>query len=189
MKKNLTLITDEIRDRVSAYEAGKALGLRPDGHGRCACPAHSGTDRNCKLFKDDRGFYCFVCKTGGDVIRLVERVNECSFPDAVEWLNSAFKLGLKLDGKETRQDRRDAQIAGKRRQIERELKDAIADELYETYLDAGELVISLERDKEDYRPVRWDEEWDSRFVAALKLLPEARELVAETALEAIGNRQ
>ena len=186
--RNLSLMSDTIRSAVSAYEAGKALGLNPDGHGRCACPVHHGTDRNCKLWKDNRGWYCYVCKQGGDVIRLVERVNQCSFPDAVEWLNSAFKLGLPLDGKESKESREDAQIAKKRRQIERELKYAILDELFETYLDAGDAVMELERWKEDYRPVRWDEEWKPEFIAALRLLPEARELAVEAGMEVIGMR-
>ena len=186
--KNLSGMSDTVRDAVSAYEAGKVLGLAPDGHGRCACPVHHGTDRNCKLWKDNRGWYCYVCKQGGDVIRLVERVNQCSFPDAVEWINSAFRLGLPLDGKESKESREDAQIAKKRRQIERELKDAIRDELFETYLDAGDLVMTLERDKEDYRPVRWDEEWKPEFIAALRLLPEAMELAMEAGMEVIGTR-
>lgn len=41
---NLTVYTELIRQRVSAYEAGKALGLNPDRHGRCACPMHHCVD-------------------------------------------------------------------------------------------------------------------------------------------------
>lgn len=189
MKRDLSLMTDEIRNSVSAYEVGKALGLNPDRYGRCACPMHHGTDRNCKLWKDNRGWYCYVCKQGGDVIRLVERCNQCSFPDAVEWLNSAFKLGLDLDREDNPEDRKNAEIAKKQRQIERELKQAIKDELFETYLNAGDLVMALERDKEAYKPSRTDEEWDERFVMALRLLPEAKELAVEASLEVIGIRQ
>lgn len=186
--KNLCNVTDLIRNRVSAFEAGKALGLNPDRYGRCACPVHHGTDRNCKLWKDDNGFFCWVCKTGGDVIRLVERCNQCSFPEAVEWLNSTFALGLPLDRKESQEERRDAEIARKQRQIERELKQAIRDELFETYLNAGDVVMRLERDKEDYRPRTAFDEWDERFVTALRLLTEAKELAVEAGIEAIGSR-
>lgn len=186
--RDYTEMTDTVRDKVSAYEAGKVLGLNPDRYGRCACPVHHGTDRNCMLWKDNRGWYCYVCRTGGDVIRLAERVLECSFPEAVEWLNSAFQLGLPLDREYNPDERRDAQIAKKRRQIERELKEAIRAELFETYLNAGDLVGRLERDAEEYRPVRWDEAWDKRFVTALRLMTEARELAAEASLEAIGSR-
>lgn len=187
--KNLCNVTDMVRELVPAFEAGKALGLNPDRYGRCACPVHHGTGRNCKLWKDNRGWYCYVCKQGGDVIRLVERVNQCPFPEAVEWLNSAFKLGLPLDRQDNRESLKNAEIAKKQRQIERELKRAIQDELFETYLNAGDLVMALERDKEVFRPDRNDDEWSPEFVAALRLLPEARELAVETAMEAIGSRE
>lgn len=183
---NMAALTEDVRDRVSAFEAGKALGLSPDRYGRCACPVHHGTDRNCKLWKDNLGWYCYVCKTGGDVIRLVERVNGCSFPDAVEWLNSTFGLGLPLDKTDSPERRKDAEMAKKRRQIERELRQAVRDEVFETYLNAGDLVGQMERDAEAYRPVRWDEEWDDRFVAALRFLPEAREMAAEAGMMTIG---
>lgn len=184
--RDLARFTETVRDMVSALEAGKALGLSPDRYGRCACPVHHGTDRNCKLWKDNLGWYCYVCKTGGDVIRLVERVNQCSFPDAVEWLNSAFQLGLPLDGQDSPERRKDAEIAKKRRQIERELRKAVRDEVFETYLNAGDLVGRMELDMDTYRPVRWDEEWDERFVAALRYLPEARELAADAGMATIG---
>lgn len=186
--KNLSAVTDIIRDRVSAKDAAVALGIRVNRYRRCQCPIHHGQDYNMVVYSDNRGWYCHRCKTGGDVIRLVERVNECTFPEAVGWLNSAFQLGLPLDGKESEESRKDAQIAKKRRQIERELKEAVRDELLETYLNAGELVFKLEDMKEDFRPVRWDEEWKPEFVAALRLLPEARELAAEALMAVIGTR-
>lgn len=187
-KRNLSAYTDTIRHSVSAYEAGKALGLNPNSHGRCACPAHHGQDRNCKLSKEEHGFYCFVCHATGDVIQLVQVVNDCSFVKAVEWLNSTFTLGLPLDREESPEERRDAEIARKQRQIERELKQAIRDELFETYLNAGDMVMRLELDKEDYRPRTAYEEWRPEFVTALRLLTEAKELAVEARMEAIGSR-
>lgn len=187
--RNYALFTDDIRERVSAREAAVALGIRVNRHGRCQCPIHHGQDYNMVLYADNRGWYCHRCKQGGDVIRLVERTMNCSFKDAVEWLNSAFKLGLPLDGQDIRVSARDAENARKRRQIERELKDAIREELFETYLDAGSLVMKLEDDMERFRPVRWNEEWDGRFVTALRLLPEARELAVEASMATIGVRQ
>ena len=166
----LTLMTDTIRSTVSAYQAAEALGLRPDRHGRCACPVHHGKDRNCKLWKDDRGFYCYVCKKGGDVIRLVEVVNQCCFSEAVAWLNSAFQLGLDLDS------------ADDKKASERALR---AKEWRSFCRDVGQYGNNLERDKEAYRPTKWNEEWDPRFVAALRNLPEAREMAVEASMTVI----
>ena len=187
--RNYGVFSDTIRDRVSARDAAVALGIRVNRSGRCQCPIHHGQDYNMVVYADNRGFFCHTCKQGGDCIRLVERVNQCSFPEAVEWLNSTFKLGLPLDREQSTQERKDAEIAKKQRQIERELKQAILDELFETYLNAGDVVMRLERDKEDFRPRTAFDEWDERFVTALRLLTEAKELAVEAGIEAIGIRQ
>lgn len=187
--RNYGVFSDTIRDRVSARDAAIALGIRVNRSGRCQCPIHHGQDYNMMLYQDNRGWYCHRCKNGGDVIRLVERVNQCSFPEAVEWLNSTFTLGLPLGRDESPEELIDAEIARKQRQIERELKQAIRDELFETYLNAGDVVMRLERDKEDYRPRTAYEEWKPEFVTALRLLTEAKELAVEAGIEAIGIRQ
>lgn len=142
-----------------------------------------------KIYPGTRGFCCFTCGTKGSVIDFVMRYNSFTYWEAVKWLNSSFNLCLPLNVQIDPETRRDAEIARKQRQIERELKQAIKDELFETYLNAGDLVMALERDKEAYRPSWTDEEWDERFVTALKLLPEAKELAVEASLEVIGIRQ
>ena len=89
-------ISAAIRESVSAVEVGKALGLNVDRHGRCSCPFHQGKDRNMKLFDGNRGYYCFVCHKGGDCISLVQGVApECSYLDAMWWVNDYFQLGFR----------------------------------------------------------------------------------------------
>lgn len=84
-----------IRETVPAREVAKALGLEMDRHGRCACPFHHGSDRNMKIYEGNRGYYCFVCHKGGDCISLVTGVlTDCSYADAVWWINDTFGLGL-----------------------------------------------------------------------------------------------
>ena len=169
--------------------AGEALGLRPDRYGRCACPAHHGKDRNCKLWKDDRGWYCYVCRSGGDVIRLVERVNQCSFPEAVEWLNSAFHLNLPIDRPMDDKAVQAAKKAAERRMEAREDEKRLDMMLFETYLTVGQMYNALERDKEDYRPRTAREEWDERFVYALRTMAEMRETAESMAVDLIGVKE
>ena len=112
--RNTAAVTETIRNSVSAIDAAQALGIRVDSHGRCACPAHNGKDRNMRLYPGDGGFHCFVCGASGDVIRLVEIVLSCTFQEAVRWLNSAFGLGLELSGASDAKRSEAAQIALKR---------------------------------------------------------------------------
>ena len=96
--KNADAAVITIKQSVSALMAGEALGLNPDRHGRCACPIHNGTGHNLKLDSGERGYHCFVCHAGGDVIHLVQAVNHMTFPEALGWLNETFSLGLDLTG-------------------------------------------------------------------------------------------
>lgn len=182
----MTDVADFIRKRVSAYQAGEALGLKPNRYGRCACPVHHGKDRNCNLDKGDRGFFCHVCKTGGDVMKLVMETNQCSFPEAVAWLNSAFGLGLDLDKPNDEKAKERALLVKEWRQHCRKL-DADADKaMYESYLDIGGWINRMERDAAQYRPKSPDDEWDERFVNALRWLPTARDQAEWIATSVIG---
>lgn len=188
MKRDLATITDTIRQSVSALDAGRELGLRPDRSGRCKCPLHESLRENMKLWQDDRGFYCFQCNAAGDVIKLVQFVNGCSFPSAVEWLNSAFHLCLPLDRPMDKNAAEAARIAQERRRMECEQKQAIERMEFDLYVLAGKMVNDLESDIERYRPRRADEEWDERFVKAVRLLPEAEDVAERLAMEVIGKK-
>lgn len=178
-------ITDTIRQSVTAYQVGEALGLRPDRSGRCKCPLHESLRENMKLWQDDRGFYCFQCNAGGDVIKLVQQVQGVSFLQAVEWLNSAFHLSLPLDRPLDKNAIEAARIAQERRRMEREQQRRIEREKFDQYVDAVKRIGDLESDLEQYRPTRPDQPWDERFCAALRTLPEAKDTAERLAMEVI----
>lgn len=187
--KDVATITDTIRQSVTAYQIGEALGLRPDVNGRCACPIHNGKDHNMKLWKDDSRYYCHVCHAKGDDIALVQAVNGCSFWDAVKWLDGAFHLGLPLDKPMDEKAQEAAQMARKRRKAEREQKQAIDTMMFDLYVDAMKLCGDLEADKERYAPQPDDAAWDKRFCDAMQLLPYARLLADRLAVDVIGRKK
>lgn len=187
--RDLATITDTIRQSVSAYQVGEALGLNPDYRGRCACPIHSGHDKNMKLWKDESRFYCHVCHAAGDGIALVQAVNQCSFWNAIEWLNSAFHLDLPLDRPMDKNAAEAARRAKERKQAEREQKQAIERLEFDLYVLCGRLLDELEADKERHRPRRANEEWDRRFVNAIRMIPEVEAMVEELTLRVIGVKE
>lgn len=186
MAKDLRTITETIQESVPAMQIGEALGLNPDSSGRCACPIHAGHDKNMKLWKDESRFYCHVCHAAGDGIALVQSVNQCSFWNAIEWLNSEFHLGLPLDRPMDKNTAEAARRAKERKHTEREQKQAIERMEFDLYVLCGLLLESLEEDKERYRPRSANDEWNERFVNAVRLIPEVKELVEELAVEVIG---
>ena len=180
---------ETIRESVTAVEAARALGLKPDRHGRCACPFHNGKDRNMKLYPGSGGYHCFVCGESGDVFRLVQGVNGYGFKQAVSWLNEAFHLGLTVDRPIDKRACTALENARKRKQMEREQQEALDRAEFDLYTAACKLVNDLEADVERYRPKQPNEWWNSRFCKSLKLLTEARETANALAVEAIGRRR
>lgn len=89
-------ISAAIRTSVNTIDVARALGLNVDRNGRCSCPFHNGRDRNMKIYEGTRGYYCFVCHKGGDCISLVTGVvPDCSYADAMWWINDQFNLGYR----------------------------------------------------------------------------------------------
>jgi len=81
---------DDIKARNSLeHVAGGYVQLRRAG-GRLVgpCPVCGGriTSQRFEILADGESWVCAVCPDGGDVIRLVEKVEGCSFLDAIERL-------------------------------------------------------------------------------------------------------
>lgn len=176
---------ETIKARVNAINVAEALGMHPNSAGFCRCPFHDDHDASLKLYDGENGFYCFGCGKGGDVIRLVRDVTQCTFTDALEWLNSAFNLGIDISSTTDKKALESQKNALKSKAIAREAERTADLALFDAYCMAQMLVCELEDEKERYRP-RFDEEWDERFCTALKLLAEARELTEQLAVKVIG---
>lgn len=163
-----------IKDSVSALDVGQAIGLNIDRHGRCSCPFHNGNDRNMKLFPGNRGYSCFVCHAGGDVLSFVQKYYSMSFRQSLEWFDATFHLGLELHGTIDPSKKEAAKKALQRR------KNAIAfaewreRTEFDMALTAGEIVRKLESIRDEKKPRTYGEEWDPEFCNAVVLLPEAR---------------
>ena len=187
--KDIDAIIDTIKHSVTAKEAALALGLTVDSHGRCSCLWHADKHPSMKLYDGERGCYCFSCHNGGSVIDMVQQANAMTFWQAVEWLNSAFHLGLPLDRPMDKNAAEAARRAKERKQTERKQKQAIERMEFDLYVLCGRLLDSLEADKERYRPRRANEEWDRRFVNAIRMIPEIEAVAEELALRVIGVKE
>jgi DNA primase len=61
---------------------------------RGCCPIHGGTgDREFVVTPAKQAYYCFGCKSGGDIIKLVAGVNKCSQQQAAFQLARHFSIG------------------------------------------------------------------------------------------------
>ena len=87
--------TAAIKQRLSMRDVAARLGFEPNRAGYIRCPLHGDSDPSLKLYDDDRGWYCFGCQKGGDVIDFIGAVQHVSFTDALR--TAAAMAGVQLD--------------------------------------------------------------------------------------------
>ena len=173
----LSIAAQTIKDQVSALDVGQVLGLTIR-NGRCQCPLHGGKDYNCVLYTGSRGFYCHVCKAGGDVIKLVQESQGLDFKTTVAWFDRTFQMGLELEKKIDPEEQRRAEMALQRRRERHEFVEWKKKRTYDLCLIAERIEDRLKDTRETYRPRTYGE-WDERFCEAVKALPEARKFSEE----------
>lgn len=173
----LSVAAQVIKDSVSARDVGDMLGLEIR-NGRCKCPIHGGNDYNCVLYKGNRGYYCHVCKAGGDVISFVQKYYDTSFKDAIAWLDDAFHLGLALDKPIDPAKQKEAEIALQRRKRTREFEAWKERMTFDLMLISDRIVERLEEVRDKDRPRTYGA-WNERFCTAVRLLPEAKAFADE----------
>ena len=64
---------DYIKRAISIARAADKYGIKRNGAGFAACPFHYEKTPSLRIYDEpERGFYCFGCHEGGDVIRFVQ---------------------------------------------------------------------------------------------------------------------
>ena len=175
---NLTIVAQTIKDNVSALDVGNAIGLEIR-NGRCRCPVHNGRDYNCVLYKGNRGYYCHVCKAGGDVISFVQQYYKYGFKESIEWINRTFNMGLGIDGYVSPEKKKQAENALLRRKRAIEFQSWKDRMRFDLAMTADRIVQRLEDVRDTRRPRTYGEEWDKDFCTAVVTLPEARAFADE----------
>ena len=99
---------DAVRERAKIEDiVGEHVTLKSGGVGslKGLCPFHDERTPSFNIRPQLGLWHCFGCGEGGDVISFVQRINQLSFTEAVEYL--ADRVGVRLryeegDGRVTR---------------------------------------------------------------------------------------
>lgn len=127
-----------------------------------------------KLFTGEKGYYCYVCHSGGDVVDLVRNVTGRTFHEAVAWLDSAFSLGLWVDGQTDGESLRRAQEAVQKRRQRREELRRDYDRAVEAQQAALEAEMKAEQALDTHRPRTYGEDFSDEFCDLLMQLEDMR---------------
>ena len=91
--------SDDIKAAVSMRQAAEFYGFKPDRSGFICCPFHGEKTPSLKIYPDGRGWWCYGCNSGGDVIDFVSKLFNLDFLNACKRINSDFSLGIDFGGK------------------------------------------------------------------------------------------
>lgn len=182
----LMIAAQTIKETVSALDAAEAMGLEIR-HGRCRCPFHGGHDFNCALYKGNRGYFCHVCKRGGDSISFAQEYYGTSFKDTVAWFNDTFHLGMDIESPMEPDALEAAKEQQRRLRAKREIT-AWADRMrYGRMLTCADCVKSVEGCMERHAPKGPEDGFDGLFRKAADALPEMKEMLAEYEMGCVKN--
>lgn len=164
---------DEIKAAVSMKDVAAMYGFEADRSGNICCPFHGDSKPSMHIYAGTRGWWCFVCNEGGDVIDFVRRHFGLGFRDACRKLNADFGLGLPIGDKLTpaQQAEADRRIAERRRAEEK--RRVMHERIVAKYHIALDFWIWLDEQRRRYKPRSPDEPIDDRYAFAVRTLPKA----------------
>jgi DNA primase catalytic core len=99
----------KVKERINIVQVADALGIvkkfnmqKTGSSLQGDCPTgHPSTSHRCFSIDTDDNFYlCFSCNESGDIISLVELVNQVSFMEAIKWLVDTFAQDLSVEVEE-----------------------------------------------------------------------------------------
>jgi len=178
-----------IRRSVTARQVAELLGLAPNRAGFCKCPMHGEKTGSLKLYPGDRGWYCFGCHQGGSVIDLVMQYYGMDLKNAIQLINEEFGLGLPIGNRPTKEQEEAAKRLAAEREAERKRREKKRKEQNKAFLrwcDLGKDIAEMEMDRKEFAPGEADEEWDPRFIRALREADEKREEAERMAVTCFG---
>lgn len=82
---------------VGMRQAAEFYGYPADRQGRCICPFHQDRHPSMKIYPHNRGYYCFSCGNGGDVVKFVGRLYGINNEQAARKLIHDFSLPVKTE--------------------------------------------------------------------------------------------
>lgn len=159
---------DEIKRAVPMREVAAMYGFEADRSGNICCPFHNDAKPSMHIYDGTRGWWCFVCNEGGDVIDFTRRYFNLTFMDACKKLNADFNLHLPLGEKLTLAQMREADRKAaqrKREQIEREMAQKRVLTAYHAALDRW---IALDIMKRENAPKSPSEPFSEEYAYAVK---------------------
>lgn len=82
----------QVKQMLSMRQVANYYGFQEDRRHLCTCPFHKDKHPSMRIYPNDKGFYCFSCQKGGDVITFVSALYGIGNEAACKKLINDFSL-------------------------------------------------------------------------------------------------
>lgn len=163
-----------IKQTISMRDFVGHIGLSINRSGFICCPFHGENTPSLKIYRDGRGWYCFGCNCGGDIISFAERWYDLPFQATIKQLDAEFNLGLFSNASESRSDRAKIAVTVTANKVLRRREKRLKRALELDYSHAYDRWLDADRRMLESKPDRYsDEEWSDDFVQAIEMRDKA----------------
>lgn len=174
---------ENIRQSVSTKMLMEASGIAVNRQGFAVCPLHHEKTASLKVYDGSRGWWCFGCQTGGDVIDLARHLWGINFHQAIVRLDSMFSLGI-VNRPQTAQERREEQRRIELRIEEEKRLEMVLEAAEKACLDCAEEYVQCYHAADDgFSAIRKGEKPSKSQLDAIWNLPIARESAQAAEIE------
>ena len=168
----------QIKAAVTCRQLLEYNGIRVNRQGFCICPLHGDRDASLKVYEGARGWTCYGCHRGGDVINLAKDLYGVKLSDAVRRLNDEFGLRLPLDEKPNLKDRFLFRAGKIRQETEREREEHRKELLEKEYWDTFDMWMYLDRCAAELEPER-GEAPSAAFAGYVKMRANYKDMLSD----------
>lgn len=172
-----------IKEAVSCRQFADFIGLSVNRSGFAACPFHGEKTASLKIYPDGRGWCCFGCHRGGDVINFASLYYGLNFKETLQRLNDDFHLGIISESTEMAQNSVLTAVQIAKRKAERKKQERLKYAVSARYWAAFDKWIDNERKITDNAPKSFGEDFSPAFCAALNQRDILREQLIDLEME------
>lgn len=165
---DLRMFIPQVKASVTVRQFLEHNGIRVNRQGFCVCPLHGDKDASLKVYGGERGWTCYGCHKGGDVINLAKEMYGIGLYEAIRRIDKEFGLKMPLDEEPNQKDRFLFKAGKIRRETEREREEHRKELLEKEYWDTYDMWLYLNRCVAELEPGR-DEPTPAAFAGYVKM--------------------
>lgn len=187
----MTDLFSEIRERLTMEEVAERYGFEPNRQHKICCPFHNDSHPSLQLYKGGKGWWCYVCDTGGSVLDFTANLFSLSVKEAAAKLNQDFSLGLPIGERLSKETQRAVFNSSYERLKQKKAHQMAEKAAEKAYWAAFDEWVRLDTMRREHRPTSQNEAPNKRFLHAIHEIGFAEHELdcAEIALYKLRNKE